>query len=129
MSRNNLTACENEEDFFRKVNYTSGLSETDYPNLKCIPADNFTLYNDPGKNLANSIGLLFEQCGGKNSEELPEFDPSADSADSFADSIDAIASEVTQSFQVLENLQCSLTSSLGGGALDSGETCPELEDT
>ena len=54
----------------RKVNFSAGLSEADFPSLKCIPPEEFSLYNDPEKNLANSIGLLFEQCGGKNSAEL-----------------------------------------------------------
>ena len=58
--RENLTACEDEEDFKRKAKYTLDLSEDDFPNLLCIPAEKFTLYNEPDKNLANSIGLLFE---------------------------------------------------------------------
>ena len=65
-----MTACEDEEDFLRKVQYTSDLTKDDFPNLLCIPADRFNLYNEPSKNLANSIGFLFEQCGGKNSKEL-----------------------------------------------------------
>ena len=56
----------------RKVNFSAGLSEADFPSLKCIPPEEFSLYNDPEKNLANSIGLLFEQCGGKNSAELAD---------------------------------------------------------
>ena len=102
------------------------MSEADFQNLKCIPADKFTLYNDPGENLANSIGLLFEQCGGKNSEELPELDPTTAATDSFADSIDAFATEVKESFQALESLQCSLSSSLGG-ELNLAQACSEQD--
>ena len=81
--RENMTACEDRQDFKKKVNYTSDLSEEDFPNMLCIPADKFKLYNEPSENLANSIGLLFEQCGGKNSREL-EYTESTDLASSLA---------------------------------------------
>ena len=61
-----------------KARYTSGLNSSDFSKLKCIPADQFSLYNLPNENFANSIGILFEQCGGKYQAEkdLPEgYDP------------------------------------------------------
>ena len=59
-SRVNLPACDDSDDFNKKVQYTSGLSESDITNLKCIPADSFSLYNDAENNLFNQITLLFE---------------------------------------------------------------------
>ena len=44
--RINLPACDDREDFNRKVKFTSGLTEDDFDKLKCIPASSFTLYND-----------------------------------------------------------------------------------
>ena len=73
-----MTSCdaEDKDEFNLKVAYSSGLSESDFAHLKCIPKENFTLFNEPEKNLANSIGLLFEQCGGKNSKEVETKDKS-----------------------------------------------------
>ena len=70
LKRVNLPACEDRADFVAKANMTSGLSADDFDMLKCIPAEEFSLYNDAGSNLFNSITLLFEQCGGKYSGEV-----------------------------------------------------------
>ena len=58
--RKDLPRCDDEDDFLAKARYTSGLNSSDFSKLRCIPADQFSLYNLPNENFANSIGILFE---------------------------------------------------------------------
>jgi len=45
----NLPLCEDGDEFFEKAKFTSGLDITDFPKLRCIPADQFSLYNQPSE--------------------------------------------------------------------------------
>ena len=74
-ARIDLPACDDLEDFTKKVKYTSDLTVNDFGYLKCIPAETFSLYNDAENKLSSSISLLFEQCGGRYSNVI---DPSSE---------------------------------------------------
>ena len=79
--RVDLPACEDKEDFNRKIKYSSELSEDDFDKMKCIPADSFSLYNDAESKVKNTISLIFEQCGGRYSSVFDEMNSIASELD------------------------------------------------
>jgi len=69
-ARKDLTECsaEDKDDFALKVLNSVGLTMVDFPVMRCIPRENFELFNVAGTTNRNSISLIFEQCGGKFSK-------------------------------------------------------------
>lgn len=66
-ARKNLELCAEAEkdDFEARVENTNGVNMADFLVMRCIPRDTFNFYNVAGTTEANSISLIFEQCGGK----------------------------------------------------------------
>lgn len=65
--------CEDIDDFSAKIKNSNGLKLSDFQVLRCIPMQNFELYNVAGTSEQNSITLIFEECGGKY-QKVKEFD-------------------------------------------------------
>ena len=72
-ARKDMPQCEDLEDFRKKIENSDGLLLSDFPVLRCIPIQNFELYNVAGTKEQNSITLVFEECGGKY-QKVKEFE-------------------------------------------------------
>ena len=77
-ARQDMSACEGEDEkaFNETVKNSNGIQLSDFGKLKCIPPQRFNLYNDASSPDANSISLIFEQCGGKY-QKPKDFSPGA----------------------------------------------------
>jgi len=64
-ARKDMPICTDFEDFNKKVRNSSGLTSADFSVLRCIPNENFELYNVAGTTEKSSLTLIFEECGGK----------------------------------------------------------------
>lgn len=63
-----MPRCDDLEDYATKIKNSNGLTMADFPVLRCIPRENYLLYNVAGTSEQNSINLIFEECGGKYSK-------------------------------------------------------------
>ena len=70
MGRDELVNCSDdfEEDFLSKEKYTPEVSKTDLANLKCLPADQYSLFRDAAEGAYSSVNIVLSECGGKFTE-------------------------------------------------------------
>jgi len=64
-ARKDMPFCADFDDYSQKVRNSNGLTIADFTVLRCIPNENFELYNVAGSSEQSSITLIFEECGGK----------------------------------------------------------------
>ena len=70
MGRDDLVNCSEgfEDDFYAKEVNTPEVSKEDLANLKCLPADQFSLFRDAAEGAYSSVNIVVSECGGKFTE-------------------------------------------------------------